>query len=123
MTAFVVDDDSDVASFLGLVLTHAGFDVSSFTEPLDALVAASSKPLDLLVSDLKMPHLSGIELGIKVQELWPACRVLLVSGDPDHPDPASLHQAARSSYDFEFLPKPVRTMDLLHKALEMTGHP
>lgn len=117
---FVVDDEGEVASILALMLTNAGFNAFSFTEPIEALRAASSERPDLLVSDVGMPHLSGIELGIKMQELLPACKVLLISGHPDRAISVQLELMAR--HEFEFLLKPVRMKDLLHKAMKMTGN-
>ena len=76
---FVVDDNDLIASSLAMILRHQGFDARSFNKPFEALQAARSEAPDLLISDVMMPRLSGIELAIQVQERSPDCRILLLS--------------------------------------------
>ena len=77
---FVVDDEPIVASSLAMILTHRGFDVRFFTEPRTALMATENETPDLLITDVVMPVLSGVELAIRVREACPNCKVLLFSG-------------------------------------------
>jgi CheY-like chemotaxis protein len=65
---FVVDDENIIASTLALILQHKGFDATPFTKPFEALRAACSQAPDLLVTNVVMPLLSGIELAIQVLE-------------------------------------------------------
>ena len=81
----VVDDEVLVASSFAMVLCDQGFDASFFTEPLQAIQAARYYAPDLLISEVSMPLLSGIELAIKVQKQCPKCKVLLLSGHPGYP--------------------------------------
>jgi len=114
---FVVDDEPIIASSLGMILRQHGYDAKSFTEPLEALRAARSDIPDLLITDVAMPELSGIELAIRVQAICPECKVLLFSGQAGT---ANLLETARSEgHDFELLVKPVHPTDLLTK-LERT---
>src|ERR1035438_2000723 len=64
---FVVDDEHMIASSLATILRHLGFDATSFTDPLAALKAAHSQHPDLLITDVVMPQLSGIELALQVE--------------------------------------------------------
>jgi DNA-binding NtrC family response regulator len=108
---FVVDDDLAIASTVTLILQYHGFEVSSFTDPLKALQALQTRAPDLLVTDVVMPKFSGIELATKSQEINPACKVLLFSGQPVT---AQLLEAARAEgHDFQILAKPVHPTDLL----------
>lgn len=117
---FVVDDEFIIASTLGLILRNKGFDAISFNGPLDALEAARSLVPDLLISDVIMPGLSGIELAIRLQAQCPDCKVLLFSGQAAT---SGLLEAARArGYDFEILSKPVHPTDLLRKIAEATGN-
>lgn len=110
---FVVDDDHTIASSLATILRLQGFDAMFFTDPLVALQAADSETPDLLISDVVMPLVSGVELGIKFRELFPACKVLLFSGQAAT---ANLLEKARSKgHEFELLLKPVQPADLLTK--------
>jgi DNA-binding NtrC family response regulator len=120
LRVFVVDDEFVIASTLGLILRHKGFDAISFHAPLDALEAARSKIPDLLISDVVMPRLSGIELAIRVQEQCPDCKVLLFSGQAAT---AGMLEAARANgHNFEILSKPVHPTDLLRRIAETTGN-
>lgn len=62
---FVVDDEKLIASTLSLILTGRGFYARSFLDPFDALRAAQSTVPDLLLSDVVMPNMNGIELAFK----------------------------------------------------------
>jgi YesN/AraC family two-component response regulator len=72
---------------------------------------------DLLISDVAMPVLSGIDLAIQVRERHPKCRVLLVSG---HPDSVYWLEAARArGHEFEILAKPIHPQTLLRRIHEL----
>ena len=116
--AFVVDDEEVIASTLGMILLQSGFHARSFTKPLEALEAARLEGPDLLISDVVMPLLSGIELAIQVRKHCPDCKVLLFSGQA-----ATVHMletARASGYDFDLLSKPVHPADLLAKIRSLT---
>ncbi len=116
---FVVDDEEVIASSLAMILQlHGGFHARSFTKPLEALQAARLESPDLLIADVVMPLLSGIELAIQVQKHCPGCKVLLFSGQAAT---SHLLEAARArGYDFELLSKPVHPADLLAKIRDLT---
>jgi DNA-binding NtrC family response regulator len=110
---FVVDDETVIANTLGVILRQQGFEAHSFSLPLEALSAAREMAPDLLISDVVMPLLSGIELAIQLREVCPDCKVLLFSGQAAT---VSMLEAARASgHDFEVLSKPVHPADLLKK--------
>jgi DNA-binding NtrC family response regulator len=115
---FVVDDEFIIASTLATILQRNGFDAVSFTDPLEALSAAQQRAPDLLITDVVMPTLSGIDLAIRVRELSPQCKVLLFSGQAAT---ANLLQAAQANgHDFELLSKPIHPTDLLKKIRNVT---
>jgi DNA-binding NtrC family response regulator len=116
---YVVDDEEVIASTLAMILhMQGGFRTRSFSKPLEAFEAARLEAPDLLISDVVMPLLSGIELAIRVREHCPNCKVLLFSGQAAT---AHLLEAARASgYDFEVLMKPVHPADLLARIRNLT---
>ena len=117
---FVVDDEDVIASTLAMILRlQGGFNARSFMNPLDALEAARLEAPDLLISDVVMPQLSGIELAIQVREHCQDCKVLLFSGQAA--SFSLLEQAKANGYDFEILLKPVHPSDLLAKIRDLTG--
>jgi len=115
----VVDDEVLVASSFAMVLCNQGFEASFFTEPLQAIQAARYYVPDLLISEVSMPVLSGIELAIRVQMQCPNCKVLLLSG---HPGSTDLLTASRANgHTFEVLAKPIHPTALLREIQATLG--
>jgi DNA-binding NtrC family response regulator len=109
----VVDDESVIASTLGMILRGQGFEAHSFHLPTEALRVSRETPPDLLITDVVMPELSGIDLAIQTRELHPNCKVLLFSGQPAI---SGMLEAARASgHNFEVLAKPIHPGELLEK--------
>ena len=102
---FVVDDEPVIASTLAAILKLHGYSAPSFTNPLEALAAARLRAPDLLISDVVMPGLSGVDLAIQIKVQCPDCKILLFSGQATTED---LLKGARSQgHAFLLLPKPV----------------
>jgi DNA-binding NtrC family response regulator len=116
---FVVDDEHVIATSLAIILRQLGFEAKSFTEPLDAFSAANLEAPDLLISDVVMPVMSGIDLAIQMQERCPNCKVLLFSGQAA--TAGMLEQARANGHNFELLLKPVHPKDLLREIQKVTG--
>lgn len=116
---FVVDDEKIISETLAAILRRSGFTVSSFTSPLEALEKAPSRMPSLLVSDVVMPELSGVDLAVQIREKCPCCKVLLFSGQAETND---LLSAARElGYDFSLVAKPVHPVDLLLRIRNLMG--
>jgi DNA-binding response OmpR family regulator len=108
---FVVDDEPVIASTLTSILNMSGFSARGFTAPLDALAASQSDPPDLLISDVAMPGLSGVDLAIQMQAQYPSCRILLLSG---HAATLELFaDAPAKGHDFPLLLKPIHPTTML----------
>jgi CheY-like chemotaxis protein len=112
-TVFVVDDEKVISETMTLILRQSGFSAVSFTNPLDALNEANLVSPDLLLSDVQMPELSGVDLAIQIKIKYPDCKILLFSGQAATID---LLQAARKQgHDFHLLTKPVHPVDLIQR--------
>lgn len=109
--AFVVDDEETIAKTLAIILNSSGFEAMAFTLPLEALRAAQERCPDFLISDVSMPLLNGIELGIQFKAIYPKCRVLLFSGAIS--TGPLLTGAAQQGFEFTILAKPVHPTELL----------
>ena len=116
---FVVDDEPVIASTLAAILQMHGFSAKFFTSPLEALAAARAKSPDLLISDVDMPSLSGIELAIRMKALHPTCQILLFSGQPSTLD--LLNSAHAQGHNFDLLLKPVPPPELLSAIRKRIG--
>jgi len=110
---FVVDDEHTIASSTAMILRQQGFNATFFTQPLEALQAARSESPDLLLSDVAMPLLSGIDLAIQVKKSCPSCKILLFSGQAATSN--MLNAARANGHNFEILSKPVHPTELLRK--------
>ncbi len=108
---FVVDDEYVIASTLAAILQVSGFSAKFFTRPLEALTAAKSDIPDLLISDVAMQSLSGIDLAIEMKAQCPRCEILLFSGQESTVD--LLEGARDQGHGFHLLPKPVHPSELL----------
>ena len=102
---FVVDDEPVIASSLAAILQMNGFSARFFTCPLEALAAARSESPDLVISDVAMHGISGIDLAIQMRAQYPNCKILLFSGQATTLD--LLEGARAQGYDFRLLQKPV----------------
>lgn len=114
---FVVDNDEIISSTIAAILRLKGFEATAFTLPLEALAASHQQAPDLLISDILMPLLSGVELAIQLRVFHPECRVLLFSGEWAAAD--FLDSVRENIHDFEIIPKPVHPKELLRKVQEM----
>jgi DNA-binding response OmpR family regulator len=109
--AFVVDDEEIIASTLAAILKISGFSSLAFTDPFNALESAESREPSLLISDVIMPGMNGIELAVRLQAKYPKCKILLFSGQAATAD---LLETARSEgHDFVLLGKPIHPSELL----------
>jgi CheY-like chemotaxis protein len=118
---FVVDDEFIIASTLATILQRNGFDAVFFTEPLAVVPAARQQAPDLLITDVMMPGLSGIDLAIALKEECPDCKVLLFSGQAAT---VNLLESARAKgHDFELLSKPIHPTEFLKKIRDVAEEP
>jgi DNA-binding response OmpR family regulator len=110
---FVVDDEAVIAQTLAVILNQAGFQATAFDRPEKAIAARAELAPDLLISDVMMPGMTGVELAIHFREAQPDCKILLFSGQAATAD--LLREAREQGYDFDLLSKPVHPADLLAK--------
>lgn len=110
-TIFVVDDEPTIASTLGMILNSSGFSATVFTDPMEALRAAEAQCPDFLISDVVMPKLNGIDLGVQFKAIFPRCRILLFSGQAATSD--LMESARKNGHNFNLLTKPVHPKELL----------
>ena len=80
---FFVDDEPKVRKMVGRTLEQAGFKVSCFARATECLKQLHSQTCDLLITDVKMPEMDGIELLTKVKHIIPSLPVLVITGYGD----------------------------------------
>lgn len=110
---FVVDDEVVISKSLAMILERHGYAARFFTDPLEALKHIEFDPPDLLISDVVMPQLSGIDLAIQVKARFSNCKILLFSGQTT---PAHLVDQTRGqNHSFTLLSKPIHPAELLRE--------
>jgi CheY-like chemotaxis protein len=114
---FVVDDEKAIAETLVIILGKSGFGATSFTNPLEALEKALMKSPDLLLSDVAMPVLSGVDLAVQIKEKCPHCKILLFSGQAETTD--LLTAARKQGHNFPLVAKPIHPADLILRIREL----
>jgi CheY-like chemotaxis protein/anti-sigma regulatory factor (Ser/Thr protein kinase) len=110
----VVDDDRTTRHVLSKVLTKAGFTISVARDGVEALKTLQSKRFDLLLLDVWMPRMNGIELLAKLRTRKTAPRVVVMTSDDA---PETLLKAVREQA-FKYVHKPVESSVLLETVRE-----
>jgi DNA-binding NtrC family response regulator len=108
---YVVDDEPVISTTLAAILNLSGFRATAFTSAEDAIEAAESEGPSLLISDVVMPGMNGVDLAIHFKSKCPKCKVLLFSGQAA--TRGLLDSARKLGHDFELLNKPIHPNDLL----------
>jgi CheY-like chemotaxis protein len=109
----VVDDERVIADTLAIILNQHGFDATAVYTGTGAVEQARSAHPDLIISDVIMPDMNGIEAAIQIRKFLPGCKILLFSGQAATAD--LLENARSQGHEFEILAKPVHPQDLLAK--------
>jgi len=109
----VVDDERVIADTLAIILGQNGYEASAAYTGKEAVEKAKAWPPDLIISDVIMPDMNGIEAAIQIRKLLPKCKILLFSGQAATAD--LLESARQQGHEFEILAKPVHPADLLAK--------
>jgi len=114
---WIVDDDQSIRFVLEKALAREDLAVRSFTNPRDVLAALEDDVPQVLVSDIRMPGGSGIELLTKVKERAPGLPVIIMTAYSDLDSAVSAFQGGA----FEYLPKPFdvpKAVELIRRAVE-----
>ena len=120
-TVLVVEDEVSVRTLVRSVLELDGYTVLEAGDPDEALTNygvylwGSSSPIDLLLTDIVMPQMSGIELAAQLLPLHPKMKVLYMSG---YSDELLEQQGIRSLSRSAFIPKPFTSAELLSRIEE-----
>jgi CheY-like chemotaxis protein len=107
----VVDDERVIADTLAMILNQSGFDARAVYSGEKALEMAPTFEPDMLISDVIMADLNGIDAAIRIRSLLPSIKILLFSGQAATAD--LLEKARKEGYEFDILAKPVHPQDLL----------
>lgn len=117
----LVDDDQGFLTLLAMRLTSEGFHVTTASSGPECLQKLETVVPDVMISDLRMDAMDGLELYSKAHRMMPYLPVILITAHGSIADAVTATQQGV----FSFLPKPIdrqQLMDLIHKALQQRGH-
>lgn len=109
----IADDEKIIADTLAMILNQGGFDARAVYTCEKALEVAPAFQPDMLISDVLMADLNGVDAAIKMRKILPEIRVFLLSGQTATAE--LLARSKASDLGFEVLVKPVHPLDLLTK--------
>lgn len=110
-TVLVVDDNKGVLEFLLLLLSKHGLVAVGATGGVECLSIVKSRPVDLIVLDVMMPGMDGLEVARELRNICPAVPVILLTARDD----MNTRAAAMDLGVSEFVAKPVNNRDLLNR--------
>jgi two-component system, cell cycle response regulator CpdR len=105
----LAEDDDGMRNFLAKALEKAGHTVNSFAEGMSAFEEIKQKSYDLLLTDIVMPEMDGIELARRAAELDPSMKIMFITGFAA----VALHPDSRAPKDAKVLSKPFHLKDLV----------
>lgn len=118
----IIDDDDAVSRTLSLILTRAGYQVSAVTSGRKGLELLSQNGFDLVLTDIIMPELDGIEAIRRIRTDHPGLRIIAMSGGGQIDKADFLHMAEALGAD-RVLEKPVRSEQLLELIGSVMANP
>jgi two-component system cell cycle response regulator CpdR len=105
----LAEDDNDMRRFLVKALEKAGHQVTSFAEGASAYEEIKQTSFDLLLTDIVMPEMDGIELARRAAELDPSLKIMFITGFAA----VALHPDSKAPKDAKVLSKPFHLRDLV----------
>ena len=94
----VIDDESEMRSALSHALTRNGFSVESAASGMEALVKIKKDPFSLVITDIKMPEMSGMEVLGAVKKLAPGIPVIVITAYGSIHNAVEAMQAGAADY-------------------------
>lgn len=107
----LAEDDESMRGFLERALTRAGYEVVSFNNGADALDRLKEEPYSLLLTDIVMPRMDGIELARRASEIDPNLKIMFITGFAA----VTLNNAGEAPTEARVLSKPFHLKDLVNE--------
>ena len=111
----LAEDDTDMRRFLLKALQNAGFDVISYDNGLSAYQRLREEPFELLLTDIVMPEMDGIELARRAAELDPDMKIMFITGFAA----VALNADSEAPKNAKVLAKPVHLRELVSEVNKM----
>ena len=115
MKILLAEDDDDMRRFLVKALEKAGYQVAAFDNGASAYDRLREEPFSLLLTDIVMPEMDGIELARRATELDPDLKVIFITGFAA----VALNADSQAPKDAKVLSKPFHLRDLVNEIEKM----
>lgn len=112
----VVEDERVIGETLGAILRNEGYAVAVTYDAESAIEIAELAPPEVVVTDVGLPGMNGVDLAFYLQELIPDCKVVLLTGMPEE---AIRLLSARPGPRFRMFAKPIQPAELLKSISEL----
>lgn len=119
LDVLVVDDEKRIADTLALILRAQHYIVDTAYDGLQAYDSCQKVRPRLVITDVVMPNMNGVQLAMKLRVESPQCSILLFSGQAASAD--MLRDANEKGFEFALLAKPVHPSELLQKVRTLIG--
>ena len=113
----ILDDEQVIANTLALILNRSGYQARAVYTAEDAIESARQVSPDVLISDVIMRGMTGLDAAIRISKIVPTCRIILFSGQGTTAD--LLEEAEATGHHFELLTKPVHPRALIQRLSEL----
>ncbi len=107
----LAEDDDSMRTFLARALERAGYDVIAFDNGADAYARIKEEPFTLLLTDIVMPRMDGIELARRASDLDPDLKIMFITGFAA----VTLNSEVQAPKDARVLSKPFHLKDLVNE--------
>jgi len=111
----LAEDDNDMRRFLVKALESAGYEVTDYDNGMSAYRRLREEPFELLLTDIVMPEMDGIELARRAAELDPDIKIMFITGFAA----VALNPDSQAPKDAKVLSKPFHLRDLVNEVQKM----
>ena len=111
----LAEDDTDMRRFLVKALQNAGFDVSSYDNGLSAYQRLREEPFELLLTDIVMPEMDGIELAKRAADMDGEMKIMFITGFAA----VALHPSSQAPKQAKVLSKPFHLREIVQEVDRM----
>ena len=113
----LAEDDDSMRGFIERALVKAGYEVIGFANGKDAYERLQQEPFTLLLTDIVMPQMDGIELARRASELAPDLKIMFITGFAA----VTLNTSTKAVRDAQVLSKPFHLKDLVREIDRLLG--
>jgi two-component system, cell cycle response regulator CpdR len=114
-TIMLAEDDDSMRRFLSRALERAGYEVESYGNGAEAFEGLKKRAVTLLLTDIVMPEMDGIELAKRASELHPAMKIMFITGFAA----VALQEYSETPKHSRILSKPIHLKDLVREVDKM----